>query len=94
MSAKDEERRRDPEPIEVGVAPAPRGRRASDTGIVRNQARVGGREKEIERRAGSGSDGSRVATMRIDRVADLGDEMREFALPDALRADGRQIRLE
>ena len=53
----------------------------SDTGFFWNEARVGGREKEIERRAALRQRRQSGRHNAHDRVANLGDEMREFALP-------------
>ena len=67
-------------PLKLGRAGAARTAR-SDTGFFWNEAGVGGREKEIERRAALGQRRQSGGDNSHDRVADLGDEMREFALP-------------
>src|SRR5271170_7278001 len=67
-------------PLKLGRAGAARTAR-SDTGFFWNEAGVGGREKEIERRAPLGQRRQSGGDNAHDRVAHLGDEMREFALP-------------
>ena len=67
-------------PLKLGRAGAARTAR-SDTGFVWNEAGVGGREKEIERRAALGQRRQSGGDNSHDRIANLGDEMREFALP-------------
>src|ERR1700724_3596433 len=54
----------------------------SDTGFFWNETGVGGGEKEIERRAPLGQRRKPGGDDPHDRVADLGDEMRQFALPE------------
>src|SRR5271156_7102144 len=53
----------------------------SDTGFFWNEAGVGGREKKIERRAALGQRRQPGCDNPHDRVANLGDEMGELALP-------------
>src|SRR3984885_14672567 len=67
-------------PLKLSRAGAARTAR-SDTGFFWNEAGVGGREKEIERRAALGGRRQSGGDDPHDRIANLGDEMREFALP-------------
>src|ERR1700722_5446002 len=67
-------------PLKLGRAGAARTAR-SDTGFFWNEAGVGGREKDIERRAALGQRRQSGGDNSHHRVADFGDEMRGFALP-------------
>src|SRR3984957_21209848 len=67
-------------PLKLGRAGAARTAR-SDTGFFWNEAGVGGREKEIERRATLGQRRQSGGDNSHDRVAHFCDKMREFALP-------------
>src|ERR1700677_1634929 len=67
-------------PLKLGRGGAARTAR-SDTSFFWNEAGVGGREKEIERRAPLGQRRQSGGDNAHDRVSHLGDEMREFALP-------------
>jgi len=67
-------------PLKLGRAGAARTAR-SDTGFFWNEASVGWREKEIERRAALGQRRQSGRDDSHDRVTDFGHEMREFALP-------------
>src|ERR1700679_954146 len=67
-------------PLKLGRGGAARTAR-SDPGFFWNEAGVGGREKEIERRAALGQRRQSGGDNSHEGVADFGDEMREFALP-------------
>src|ERR1700722_13726200 len=67
-------------PLKLGRAGAARTAR-SDTSFFWNEAGVGGREKEIERRAALGQRRQSGGNDSHDRVTDFSHEMREFALP-------------
>src|ERR1700722_964138 len=67
-------------PLKLGRAGATRTAR-SDTGFFWNEAGVGRCEKEIERRAALRGGRQSGGGKSHERIAHLGDEMRESALP-------------